>query len=781
MSLSVPGEHHQERRDPAPPGSAPNLPRATLPALPGGRRDVYSRITEAIIAELEKGVRPWSKPWDAQHAAGPISRPLRYNGLPYKGINVLMLWMSASANGFAAPIWLTFRQVKELGGHVRPGSKSTLVVYSDHYDKTETTEDGKESTREIWFMRGYSVFNVEQTEGLPGHYYAAAAPRQDPASRVEHAEAFFRNLGADVRHGGNSAHYSLSTDHIQMPPFESFQDPESYYRTLGHESVHWTRHPSRLDLDFGKKKFGDEGYAREELVAEIGSAFLSSDLGLTPVIREDHAAYLASWLKVLKSDTRFIVQAGSHAQKAVEYLHSLQPARSAEAPGERAEGKTTLTVVVPKAPTPEEKPPPVVIQPLPQVEPEPQSVPEAKPPAAAVESLLSVSVNPRTFLERFRAVALFAAKKSQVPVLETVKLEVTPDGRGWFHAQNFDSGCSVALPVMKVSSPGAIQLSRNQVVKALKDARGGAVSFESLPSEGPAPDARAPSRKLTVRAAQGSVTFASFDPERFSQRPSEPVLSSVDVPAWKLLQALSRTVHVCDPFSTRYALGGVCLAFSEGKLTATGTDGRCLAVAEETASGTGLEAPKSITVGQEEHSVASVIPLPAVKGLVEVLQVIDPNKKVTLGFTAEGWFELHGEQVSMSARLLEGRFPTWQDILPPESSWSAKVDPRLLEGEVKKLAGLTTFEERDVKMILRGSALTLTVANSVASGAISVPVQNLSRDPVDAVTVAIDPERLIPYLAVQRSSFVLRFPPGDGWPLLCESEGLRFLLMPMKH
>ena len=141
---------------------------------------------------------------------------------------------------------------------------------------------------------------------------------------MEHAEAFFSTTGAVIHHGGNQAYYAINPDHIQMPPFESFKDAESYYATLAHEVTHWTRHPSRLDRDLGRKRWGDEGYAREELVAELGSAFLSADLGLTPAIREDHSSYIDSWLKVLKKDKRAIFQASAHAQRAVDYLHSLE-------------------------------------------------------------------------------------------------------------------------------------------------------------------------------------------------------------------------------------------------------------------------------------------------------------------------------------------------------------------------------------------------------------------------------------------------------------------------
>ena len=292
--------------------------------------DVYSRITDKIVADLEKGVRPWMKPWNAEHAAGRITRPLRHNGEAYRGINIIMLWASAMEQGFAAPIWMTYRQAQELGGQVRKGSKGSLVVYANTIKKTETDEaTGEEVEQEIPFMKGYTAFNVEQIDGLAKEYYALAEPVLDPVERIDHAERFFASLGADIRHGGNRAFYALQPDYVQMPPFESFKDAESFYATLGHETVHWTRHSSRLDRDFGRKAWGDEGYAREELVAELGSAFLAADLGLDLEPREDHASYLASWLEVLKNDKRAIFSAASHAQRAVDFLHARQGAATA--------------------------------------------------------------------------------------------------------------------------------------------------------------------------------------------------------------------------------------------------------------------------------------------------------------------------------------------------------------------------------------------------------------------------------------------------------------------
>ncbi|UEM04735.1 ssDNA-binding domain-containing protein [Skermanella rosea] len=296
------------------------------------KTDVYERITGRIVAELEQGVRPWLKPWSAEHAAGRITRPLRFNGMPYQGINVLMLWGESVAKGFAAPIWMTFKQAQEMGGHVRKGEHGSLVVYADRIRKTERDEaTGEEAEREIPFLKGYTVFNVEQVEGLPQHFYGLAEPRLDPVERNARADEFFAATRADVRHGGDRAYYTMAEDRVQMPPFEAFRDAESYYATLAHEITHWTRHPSRLERDFGRKRWGDEGYAMEELVAELGAAFLSADLDLTPEPREDHAAYIGSWLEVLKNDKRAIFTAASHAQRAADYLNGLQAPALAEA------------------------------------------------------------------------------------------------------------------------------------------------------------------------------------------------------------------------------------------------------------------------------------------------------------------------------------------------------------------------------------------------------------------------------------------------------------------
>lgn len=293
--------------------------------------DVYERITGQIVSELEKGVRPWFKPWNAEHAAGRITRPLRSNGIAYRGINVLMLWSEAMTKGFSAPIWMTFKQAMELNAHVRKGENGSLVVSASTATRTEADmETGNELEREIPFMKGYTVFNAEQVEGLPAQYYAKAEPRSETVQRIDRAETFFAATGVNIQHGGNRAFYTMAQDRVQIPPFESFRDPESYYAILAHEVTHASGAKHRLDRDLSGR-FGSNSYAVEELIAELGAAFLSADLDLTPEPRTGHASYIASWLQVLKDDKRAIFTAAAHAQRAADYLNGLQAGQQEEA------------------------------------------------------------------------------------------------------------------------------------------------------------------------------------------------------------------------------------------------------------------------------------------------------------------------------------------------------------------------------------------------------------------------------------------------------------------
>lgn len=291
------------------------------------RVDLYARITEKIIADLEKGVRPWVRPWSTGHLAGRVSLPLRHNGLPYQGINTLLLWSETVARGFVSPTWMTYKQSAELGGQVRKGETGSMVVYASRFTRTEIDASGEEVERGIPFLKAYTVFCADQIDDLPAQYYGNPAPVTDPVERIAHADAFFANTGAVIRHGGNQAFFAPLLDIVQMPPFESFQDAAGYYATLGHEMTHWVGSDKRLDRNLSRYNKDRSFRAREELVADLGGCFLAADLGIVPELepRPDHASYLANWLTIVKNDRRFIFAAAAHAQRAVTYLHGLQP------------------------------------------------------------------------------------------------------------------------------------------------------------------------------------------------------------------------------------------------------------------------------------------------------------------------------------------------------------------------------------------------------------------------------------------------------------------------
>jgi antirestriction protein ArdC len=282
---------------------------------------LHQRITDQIIADLEAGTRPWIKPWTS---LGTSVRPVRACGTPYRGINTLLLWGEASRRGYTSPTWMTFAQALALGAHVCKGEQGSMVVYANQLQRTEADDTGAETERSIAFLKAYTVFNTQQIEGLPARFDPeTTSPTEQESTQA--ALRFFEYCDMTIHQGGDQAYYAPGSDHIQMPHLSQFRDEESFVATLAHEATHWTKAKHRLDRDFGARSFGDAGYAKEELVAEIGSAFLCADLGLRLEPRPDHAAYLASWLAVLRGDTRFTFSAAAHAQRAVDYLGSLQP------------------------------------------------------------------------------------------------------------------------------------------------------------------------------------------------------------------------------------------------------------------------------------------------------------------------------------------------------------------------------------------------------------------------------------------------------------------------
>jgi len=281
------------------------------------KRDVYGTVTAQIINAIEQGVGNWRMPWhtSGRYAFSPINVTSKK---PYRGINTVCLWAAAESKGYESGEWGTYKQWQERGGQVRKGEKSSTVVFwKFSNDSAESQDDGEHSASgsRLLFTRGYSVFNSAQVDG----YSPTVEPDMPMPDRIERAEAFFQGIGATVRHGGNRAYYAPDSDHIQMPPFQAFRENVAYYSTLAHESTHWTANPHRCDRQLGKR-FGDNAYAAEELIAELGAAFTCAHLGLSTEPRADHAQYINSWLKVLKADKRAIFTAASKAQQACDWL-----------------------------------------------------------------------------------------------------------------------------------------------------------------------------------------------------------------------------------------------------------------------------------------------------------------------------------------------------------------------------------------------------------------------------------------------------------------------------
>jgi len=282
------------------------------------RADVYARVTAEIIAATEQGAGQWHAPWF--HNGSSITRPINVaSGNRYRGINILALWAAGLEAEYDLGLWGTYRQWQAAGGQVRKGERATTVVVwkeikSGGSDNDED-DDGKRT-----FARAFSVFNVAQVDGDE----PPATSALPDAERLAHAEAFVANLGIKTVFGGPEAYYRPSDDTVFMPPFSAFRDAASFYGTWVHENGHASGAAHRLNRDLSGR-FGSAAYAAEECCVEILSGLILADLGIAHHPRPDHAAYIAEWLKVLKSDPRAIFSAASKAQQAADWMHAQQP------------------------------------------------------------------------------------------------------------------------------------------------------------------------------------------------------------------------------------------------------------------------------------------------------------------------------------------------------------------------------------------------------------------------------------------------------------------------
>jgi len=279
------------------------------------KHDLYSAVSERIVAELERGAVPWVKPWAA--TAGANTPCNAVTNRPYSGCNVVLLWLARDRD-WATPRFLTFKQTIEAGGNVRRGEHGTKVYF---VKQLQVKDDDEADPRIVPMLREYTVFNVAQCENLPASVVAGKPMRvRNPDTRDALADEFLRSTGADIREGHGEAFYVPSKDYISMPTFEAFKGADHFYNVAFHELTHWTGHASRLDRDL-KKRFGSHDRAAEELVAELGAAFLSAEFGFDGDVR--NAGYIATWLDLLKADKRAFFTACSKAQAAADYLRRL--------------------------------------------------------------------------------------------------------------------------------------------------------------------------------------------------------------------------------------------------------------------------------------------------------------------------------------------------------------------------------------------------------------------------------------------------------------------------
>lgn len=276
--------------------------------------DLYQLVTDRVVAELEKGVAPWVRPWRVLGDAGGLPHN-GYTKRPYRGVNVWVLAMSAASQGYDDPRWFTFRQASLLGAHIKKGEKSTLVAFwRDLTVKEEDPVTGVRSEKNIPMLRAYPVFNAAQCEGVPT---IPTLPAVTAEVRYSDIRRLLESTSAAVHHGGDMAFYSPTNDRIQIPHLAAFVSEELYWSTMLHELTHWTGHSSRLDRDV-RHRFGSLGYAAEELVAELGSAYLCAALGVAGDLR--HPEYLANWLTAFKGDKRALFRASSLAQRAADLV-----------------------------------------------------------------------------------------------------------------------------------------------------------------------------------------------------------------------------------------------------------------------------------------------------------------------------------------------------------------------------------------------------------------------------------------------------------------------------
>ena len=291
-------------------------------------QDLFEQVTADLVAAIQAGASDWRMPWRRLGAGLPHS----VDGRPYRGWNALVLAMVAGDRGWTSSRWATYTAWQRHGAQVRKGERGIHVVLWKPTNRHDQTDDGTDTVHRSLFARTFSVFAAEQVDGAEHWLAPVEIPERE---RIEQADAYFAVIGAEVVHGGDRACYVPALDRIHLPELGQFDTPAAYYSTAAHEHTHWTGHAGRLARDLSGR-FGSDGYGAEELVAELGAAFWSAQFRLEQATRQDHAAYLGDWLRILRADPRALVAACGHAQRAIDLLNELAGWTSStdESPGD---------------------------------------------------------------------------------------------------------------------------------------------------------------------------------------------------------------------------------------------------------------------------------------------------------------------------------------------------------------------------------------------------------------------------------------------------------------
>jgi DNA polymerase III beta subunit len=683
-------------------------------------RDIHAEITNAILADMEKGVLPWNGV-----GGGGLGLPMNAaTGKAYRGINILQLWGAGAKLATGDLRFLTFKQALDLGGNVIKGSTGFKVCFYKSLDIQ--SRDNPEETRSIPMLKEFTVFHVSQVENCKGLKGAGDLPVQAlPDDTAELIQA----LGASVNHGGDRAFYQPTSDKMAMPWPQDFTDLNGYRATLYHELTHWTGHKARLDRNL-RNQFGSPEYAREELVAELGGAFLCAEFGLP--YQTQHASYLANWLQVLKADKRAILQAASAAQKAVDFIRAavLQPGDGAVLP-------VPVADVVPLAPA------------------LPASLPtmpgQALAPAGAARAL----VDRKAFLGAVAVAASVAPAKSTLVMLNAVRIQASGNAL-LLQATDLDV---FSYETVAATCHGAFDVA--VPVKALCNLlrKSDALDVGLVARDG----------GLMVCMPTGNVLLPGHDvadwPDLEAIETKLPHRLQLDIAA--LLQGLGVVAHAMSTEDTRYYLNGVYMHASFEGLRLVATDGHRLAM-------------RALKVEGQEGFPAAIVPAVTVKLLARAWGR-SPQGQATVK-TGARWIEVEHGNLRLLSKLVDGTFPDYARVTPQRPVHHMAVDGLALKQAIAQVMIVAETKAKGVKLTFSEGLLQLQCTN--ADGAIAtaeMPCTSRFADGLTRLECGVNSAYLADICTQAGNGLELGFVDGAS-PILCKAtagEGL-LLLMPMR-